>query len=318
MRPYSSPDVMSSPRSRSSARWRVAAHALVMALVCGSVARAQVPAKAVSQDGTLITKDGQELKITYFKSTVGQEAPVVILLHGKGGNRLIWKPFATDLQKADFAVITVDLRGHGESTGGAGGSSGKKPDTGPKAKEFVGMVAGDLEAVKRFLYEEHQNKQLNMNKLGIVAADITTPVAVAYAELDWEKKPYDDAPTLALSTPRGQDVQALALLSPEASVPGLGTNKTLAVIRNLNRAVLICVGSKNPGDVATSKKMHEILAPKKEGFEHIYLEQYDSKLRGTDLLGKGFKVEQHVFNFLVKHVKGYRSEWRDRKNKALD
>lgn len=296
--------------SRPRVRW--ISFALLGVLFTGAAASGQAPPKATSQDVTLQARDGQEIRITYFKSTAGAEAPVVILLHGKGGNRLVWKPFAEQLQKVEFAVITVDLRGHGESTAGPGG---KKPDSGPKAREFQAMVAGDLEAVKKFIYDEHQEKQLNMNKLGIVAADITTPVAIAYAELDWEKKPYDDAPTIALSTPRGQDVQALALLSPEATAPGLGTNKSLAILRNLARPVLICVGSKNSGDVADARKIHDILAPKKEGSEHMYLEQYDTKLRGTDLLGKGTKLEQHLFTFLVKHVKEHKSEWRDRKSK---
>jgi hypothetical protein len=181
------------------------------------------------------------------------------------------------------------------------------------------MVGGDLEAVKKFLFEEHQNKQLNMNKLGIVAADEMAPVAIAYTELDWEKTPYDDAPTLELRTPRGQDVQALVLLSPEASAPGLGTNKSLALIRTLKRtAVLISVGSKNSQDLAAAKKMHDVLAPKKEGYDHIYFEQYDSKLQGTALLGKGLKTEQHMFTFLIKRVKEHSSQWRDRKSRLAD
>jgi poly(3-hydroxybutyrate) depolymerase len=145
--------------------------ALAFAFVWCSAAFGQPPPKATSQDLTLMTKDGLDIKITYFKSAAGQEAPVVILLHGKGGNRLVWKTFAEQLQKVDFAVITVDLRGHGESTGG-GESSDKKPDT-PKKAELAAMAALDLDAVKKFIYEEHQNKQLNMNKLGIVASDVT-------------------------------------------------------------------------------------------------------------------------------------------------
>lgn len=291
---------------------------VLLALVAGFTPPAAMGAdgKAVAQDTTLTTKDGMEIKITYFKSAAGENAPVVILLHGKGGNRLIWKSFAEQLQKVDFAVVSVDLRGHGESSGG-GESSGKKPDA-PKRGDYLAMVGGDLDAVKRFLFEEHQNKQLNMNKLGIVAADISTPVAIAFTELDWEKVPYDDAPTLAQRTPRGQDVQGLVLLSPEGNVSGLGTSKSLAVIRTLKLPVLICVGIKSPGDLSDAKKMFDILAPKKEGFEQIYFEQYDSKLRGTDLIGKGLKTEQHVFNFLVKHIKGSNSQWRDRKSRLLD
>lgn len=323
MRPLLSPNVMSFPPTRLNVSRRIVLSALATSLVCWSSAWGQTPAKPTSTDTTLSTKDGQEIKITYFKSSAGQEAPVVVLLHGKGGNRLVWKQFAEQLQKVDFAVITVDLRGHGESSGGggvgnSGGGTAKKPDSGPKKGEYLGMVAGDLEAVKKFLYEEHQNKQLNMNKLGIVGADMSGPVAIAFAELDWEKTPYDDAPTPAQRTPRGQDVQALALLSPEGTAPGLLTTKSLAILRNLKIPVLISVGSKNSSDLAAAKKTHEVLAPKKEGYEHIYLEQYDSKLRGTDLLGKGMKTEQHLYNFLVEHVKKHKSEWRDRKSKLLD
>lgn len=291
---------------------KVTSMVLGLALVWGSAAFGQAPPKASSQDFTLVTKDNMDIKITYFKSTALQEAPVVILLHGKGGNRLVWKAFAEQLQKIDFAVITVDLRGHGESAGG-GEASDKKPDT-PKKGELAAMAALDLDAVKKFIFEEHQNKQLNMNKLGIVASDITAIVALGFTELDWEKTPFDDAPTPALRTPRGQDVQAIALLSPEGS----GANKTLGIIRNLRRPVLIIAGSKNATDLKEAKKMFEILAPKKEGFEFMYLEQYDSKLRGTDLLGKGLKTEQHLGTFLIKHVKEARSEWRDRKSKLLD
>lgn len=299
--------------------FRMSFPVIALSVVCGTGWAQQPANKASTIDQTLVTKDDQEIKITYFKSAAGQESPVVILLHGKTSNRMVWKSFAQELQKVDFAVVTVDLRGHGESSGGAGGTTGssKKPEA-PKKGDYLAMVHGDLEAVKRFLFEEHQNKQLNMNKLGIVAADVTAPVAIAYAEFDWEKPDYDDAPTPAQRTPRGRDVQALALLSPEGNVPGLGTNKTLAFLRNFKMPILIAVGSKSPGDLSAATKMHDVLAPKKEGYEMMYLATYDTKLRGTDLLGKGLKTEQNLYTFLIKHVKEHRSEWRDRKSKLLD
>ena len=267
----------------------------------------QAPAKASSQDTSVTTKDGAEIKMTYFKSLAGENAPVVILLHGRGGNRLVWKPFAEQLQKVEFAVITVDLRGHGESVG-----SGKKHEGAFKARDYVAMML-DVDAVKKFIHEEHQNKQLNMNKLGIVAADDMAPVAVAYTEYDWLQKPFDDAPTPALRTPRGQDVQAVALLSPEESGPGMATNKAFAMIRGMKGPVLIIAGGKNGRDAGAARKIHDVLAPKSEGYDMMYLELYDTKLRGTDLLGKQLKTELHLFNFLVKHVKEFKSEWRDRR-----
>ena len=287
-----------------------------------SVAFGQAPAakKATTEEKTLPTKDGASVAVTYFKSNGGQDAAVVVMLHGKGGSRQVWKSYAEALQKADFAVVTVDLRGHGESTGGGGAvATGKKTDTsGPKAREYAAMVAGDMEAVKKFLLEEHQKKQLNVNKLALVAADMSTPVAIAYTELDWEKTPYDDAPTLALKTPRGQDVQALILLSPEGTAPGLNVSKSIGFIRVLGRPVMIGVGSKNKTDLVTANKMHDQLAPKKDKDEKeqiIYIERYESPLEGTNLLNKNLGVEKHMFAFLTKHLKDHKSEWRDRRSK---
>lgn len=311
MRPILSPTRWL-PRARSFAGSLLPLTALLACSLVANSTWAQAPAKPSSHDTSVVTKDGVEIKMTYFKSTAGQEAPVVILLPSKNGNRLAWKSFAEQLQKVEFAVITVDLRNHGESNVG-----GKKHEGPFKAKDYLGMML-DLDAVKKFIFEEHQNKQLNMNKLGIVAADTSAPVAVVFTEVDWSKLPYDDAPTPAQSTPRGQDVRALALLSPEENAAGLPTNKAYAMIRGMKGPVLVVAGAKNASDAAAAKKIHDILAPKKEGFDMMYLELYDTKLRGTDLIGKQLKTEQHVFNFLVKHVKELKSEWRDRKSKLAD
>ncbi len=44
------------------------------------------------------------------------DAPVVLLLHGGGQTRHAWHTTATNLADAGWHAITVDLRGHGEST----------------------------------------------------------------------------------------------------------------------------------------------------------------------------------------------------------
>ena len=44
------------------------------------------------------------------------DAPVVLLLHGGGQTRHAWHATATNLADAGWRTITVDLRGHGEST----------------------------------------------------------------------------------------------------------------------------------------------------------------------------------------------------------
>jgi pimeloyl-ACP methyl ester carboxylesterase len=52
-----------------------------------------------------------------FEMPLGVPAPIpaVLLLHGYGEDRSVWKDFSKQLIDRGFAVMTLDLRGHGES-----------------------------------------------------------------------------------------------------------------------------------------------------------------------------------------------------------
>src|SRR5215212_6328454 len=75
----------------------------------------------------LTTKDGVQLKVTYYPSAAGQDAVPVIMLHDFAETRAVFNPLALALQNprppespttpklASRAVVTVDLRGHGDS-----------------------------------------------------------------------------------------------------------------------------------------------------------------------------------------------------------
>jgi len=288
------------------------------------LAQNQQPKKAVVSKQTLIAKDNWPIHITYYQSDDGKEAPVVVLLHTKGGNRLVWEGatgLAQKLHKKGYAVITVDLRKHGESKS----PTGAVPETGTKKNSFdstslkpndyKAMVAFDLEAVKRFILKEHINQNLNMQKLAIVAAGMSGPIAVNFAMLDWLKKPYDDAPTFAARTPRGQDVKALALISPDANLPGMQSGKPLLQLRNpdLGIAFMFAVGTKDSLDKGQTRKMYSQVSGITKNKTRTYYQTYPIKLRGTDLFGKGIRIEDHVSVFLDKHLKALEIEWRDRR-----
>jgi pimeloyl-ACP methyl ester carboxylesterase len=68
------------------------------------------------QTATLKTFDLVELHAS-FDLPVGVPAPIpaVLLLHGYGENRFVWKEFANELLGRGWAVMALDLRGHGES-----------------------------------------------------------------------------------------------------------------------------------------------------------------------------------------------------------
>lgn len=298
----------------------------------------------MAQPLPLVTKDGVTVQITYYKSTAGKESPVIVLLHMKDGNRFVWQNgFAERLQKEGYAVITVDLRGHGESKGGTaslpGGNvnqapnkkkpAGKAPPApakkGPRPVEELGvgdykaMVTGDLEAVKVFIKEQHQAESLNMNKMALVGPEMGATIAAEWALIDWNKPPYTDAPAgSGLATPKGQDVRAIVLISPQKQFP---PGMDIAVpIRSLSApalgvAFLVAVGKNDPQDKGEAHKLFEKLTSFPKSEERMHFLELGAKLRGTELMGKGLKLEENMLVFFDTHLRKLPPNWRDRRSK---
>ncbi len=283
------------------------------------------------EDRVLTTDDGGALHITYYKSPGDRESPVVVLLHMKDSSRFVWggeNGFARKLQKNGFAVITVDLRFHGQSkVGGAVGTSnvnqggGKKKDKKKagldlRPGDFEAMAEIDMEAVKGFIKDEHQAENLNMNKMGIVGPEMGASIAAAYAAIDWSKEPYDDGPPGA-QTPRGQDVRALVLISPQEKYHGMAMAKVITELKDpaLDIAFLICCGSEAQ-DRKESEKIYKMAATPELNKNRMYFKSYDKvRLIGTDLLDKTQDLEERMLAFFDKHLKKLDAPWRNRESR---
>jgi hypothetical protein len=272
----------------------------------------------VVKTDTLTTADGWSIPITYYQSTLGKEASVVVLLHGEGNNQLVWKKteLAARLHAENFAVITCDLRKHGEAKNTRNG------DKKMEALDYKAMAsasnASELETIQEFLFAEHQAGRLNMAKLGILAVDNMVPVALNWAANDWTKKPHQDAPSLAAMTPRGQTVRAIAMLSPAETAPGVTSTLPLKFFRNLNGtpvSFLFMNGDKD-GSTRDMKNMQkQVTSPKNETV--VFSESFPTNLKGADLLGRMPKADPLVVGFFKKQLQDIKVEWRDRKSKAL-
>lgn len=66
-------------------------------------------------DLTLTASDGAQLAASFYPPASAAPAPGVLLLHQLGGSRADWATLAKDLQAQGFAVLALDLRGHGQS-----------------------------------------------------------------------------------------------------------------------------------------------------------------------------------------------------------
>lgn len=266
----------------------------------------------------LITKDQAQVSITYFGSDVGKNAAVLILLCDDKIGRVFWEKagIAARLQKHGYAVVTVDFRGFGSNKA----ESGKEPTMN---KTLAGLIAKfDLDAVKAFILKEHEAGKLNLRKMGIVAPGYTASLATAWAAYDWSKAPYDDAPTLADRTPRGQDPQAICFLSPTDATGMPGTNYTRALKTTYGLAFQLAVGTENRSAFRSATRYANVIGVNKRDKEpnpRVDYREFKSKAQGLGLLLlRGSKLELMITAFFDENIKKLQIPHISRKSRLLD
>ncbi|HYO25355.1 MAG TPA: alpha/beta fold hydrolase, partial [Lacipirellulaceae bacterium] len=270
----------------------------------------------------LTTKDGVQLGITYYPSTAGQQAVPVILLHDFNETQAVFEPLAQMLQTPPpellellpkgpaplpRAVVTVDLRGHGES------KTALAPDGGPVEldanrfgpEDFQDMVLFDLEAVRGFLVAQNDAGMLNLNKLCLVGAGMGASVALNYAARDWA------IPPLA-ARKQGQDVKALALISPRRNFRGLTSAEPLKFPPVQSQlSIHISYGSDDPKAAKDAEAMAKVFEryhpqPASEDLaasEDFFVFAPATPRQGSDLLtAPGFELAPRIAVFIEKRL----------------
>lgn len=265
---------------------------------------------------SLRTKDGVEIVATYYASLAGKQATPVVLLADWKDSRSVYDELAKRLQAPregdkhpSFAVVAVDLRGHGDSTRQRlpGGQTRTIDAARLDRRDIAAMVQFDMETVRRFLVTKNDAGELNINRLSLVGAGLGAMVAVNWAAVDWS------APPLAVGK-QGQDVKALVLVSPQWSFKGLQLSTALrhpGVREEI--AFLIMYGKRERSyvaDVTRIEKQLERYHPKPEspveGEPHsLTIIDPDTALQGTQFLTEprlAAPVQNAIITFLSVHV----------------
>ena len=193
---------------------------------------------------TLKTKDKIQLVCTYFPPVAqpkpdadkdktddketdedeainGKRVIPYIILHDWESSRADTAALAKFLSDKGNAVITPDLRGHGESITVAGF------DRPLKAANFktpeIATVLKDIEQCKRFLVKKNNAGELNIDMLAIIAIGKTAPLAAAWSVSDWTAyAPYRDG------IKQGQDVKSLIMIAPEKKLGPFSMNRIVS------------------------------------------------------------------------------------------
>ncbi len=297
---------------------------LAMLCLCALLRPYAVPAARAQEEGeegpvveelSLVTRDKVVLKADYYPGANNKQTVPVIMLHMYGGSRQDYASLAARLQAEGHAVIVPDLRGHGDSTQREGATE-KLDYTSFKAADFIAMasVGGDVEAIKSFLLERHNEGLLNIDALCVVGAEMGATVALAWSELDWSW------PVLATGK-QGQDVKGLVLLSPVYNFKGLKITRAIEDPNIRSKlSVYIVVGKADTKARRDAERLYKALEryhpkPEKPEDRDLVLNlDMDTNLQGTKLLEEPtLKLEDRIANFIRKRLSERNFPWKERK-----
>jgi pimeloyl-ACP methyl ester carboxylesterase len=267
------------------------------------------------EDVTLTTKDGVFLRCSYYPGADSKTTVPILLLHPWESNRNALHQLALYLQGYfKHAVLVPDLRGHGRSTQRKNPRFGE-PDLEIKAEKMrrpdIEPMWMDVEACKRFLMTKNNAGELNIEQLGVVGFEFGALLAIKWAALDWS------APRLP-AYKMGQDVKALALISPPRKFQGITSQDALKnpAVRS-QISMLIIAGADDATAMGDAKRTFNAVEKFHTDKNEKDLVTYfpETSLQGTRLLNaRGFKVPQYIATFINKRLveKADRFPWTDR------
>ena len=230
----------------------------------------QEPNKKQSGERVIFTSDdGVSLVGSYYKPSIGinNSTPSVILLHMLGSDRGTWDNFAQKLSQNGYAVLSVDLRGHGESIKQANSTISYQSFM---PRNFKNMTL-DVKAAKKYLTEE---RDANPNQISIIGASIGANLALNYAASD-------------------QSIKSVILLSPGLNYRGIST---LDAIMKYKNPTYIVAAEKD----SESAKDSKILCEKITCAENLRIFEKTND-HGTDMLANkmlGSKLRDIILSWL--------------------
>lgn len=318
--------------------WTIAVAFVTGTLGISPIAMAQAGKKLEfpkPENLTVQAKDGFIVYCTYYPGGFVQknekeivtkpskEVVPVILLHGFEGNRKELEPLALSLQTAGHAVVTVDLRGHGDSSRIELPNGTEKPIEASRLRpvDFRAMEM-DVEAVKSFLLEKNNLGALNLELLCLVGADLGGIVATNWIAADWSRK---DLPAFK----QGKYAKGLVVISPTNSVKGYSATAAWKhpIYQLPIFSLMLIAGKRDSKSASEAKQIHNRLekahplpADEKERVDKqtLFLIEPDTELVGTKMLDPRARlpVSSVIHQFIVLRLVNKQADfpWAERKN----
>ncbi len=220
-----------------------------------------------ASDGFKLTADYYAPEAVEVEGKSAPPAPLAILLHMYRSDRSAWAPLAEKLREAGFAVVAVDMRGHGDSA--AGDSRERVMARDPKI--FAEMRL-DAEAAYGWAVKQ---PGVDPSRVVLVGASVGCSVALRTAAAD-------------------PSVDALVLMTPGLNYLGLDSAVDIEKVEGRAILMLATEGEREAADTLSKKRPKRgrslVVGP---GVVH-----------GTRMFGEIDGIEDRIVDFLKREVGG--------------
>jgi hypothetical protein len=231
-----------------------------------------------------------------------KDTACVILLHKYESDRSQgdWDVLARDLQKAGFAVLSFDFRGHGGSTSVSPNfwnfianqkfvrdqdrdkSTISFKDFSPS---YFPVLVNDILAARRFLEVKNDGGEVNTSSIFLIGAQEGASLGMLFVATEWVR--YYTVGFTALLTPgtkkvAGEDIAGCVWLSP-ANSPGFNANTWIRNTPMRERTpMFFAYGERDVNSRNVSENIFRLMTGGRDKNKHT--QKLD--LKGTDLAGQ--------------------------------
>lgn len=189
----------------------------------------------------------------------------VLLLHMMPSTKESFGELAEELQKKDFSVLAIDLRGHGESTQNGKLNYKDFNDVQHKSSSY------DVKAAIAFL------KDQGASTISIIGASIGANLALQYQA-------------------EHPEIKKTILLSPGLNYRGLHGEEFAKKIKP-DQEVYIVAGSRDGRSGESAADMANAIAKKIRGKKVVQV--FDGQAHGTDLLEENSELRTELVDWLL-------------------
>jgi len=167
-------------RERNFIGWFCAVLVIASMPAAAAVSASSRPAGGGRQV-SFVTEDNLTIAGVYTPATVkaAEKAPVAVLLHMYKSDHAAFDPLVPHLHSAGFAVLAIDLRGHGESV--APTQLGLARRVADRDTKLFGQMGADVQAAYCWIAEQGD---VDLARFVLVGARVGCSVALHYAAQD--------------------------------------------------------------------------------------------------------------------------------------